>query len=77
MKKRPTSAYIHIPFCTQICYYCDFSKVFIKNQPVDEYLAALPDFITLFFHDPVQSLDRIGFFKYFFIFYLCCMLLYV
>lgn len=23
-----------IPFCTQICYYCDFSKVFIKNQPV-------------------------------------------
>ncbi|MDW8741457.1 hypothetical protein Q7W24_11535, partial [Streptococcus suis] len=33
-----------------------------------------PDFITLFFHDPVQSLDRIGFFKYFFIFYLCCML---
>lgn len=41
MQKRPTSAYIHIPFCTQICYYCDFSKVFIKNQPVDEYLAAL------------------------------------
>jgi oxygen-independent coproporphyrinogen-3 oxidase len=41
MKNRPTSAYIHIPFCTQICYYCDFSKVFIKNQPVDEYLEAL------------------------------------
>ncbi|MGC4387905.1 radical SAM protein, partial [Streptococcus suis] len=31
----------HIPFCTQICYYCDFSKVFIKNQPVDDYLRAL------------------------------------
>lgn len=41
MQKRPTSAYIHIPFCTQICYYCDFSKVFIKNQPVDDYLATL------------------------------------
>lgn len=41
MFKKPTSAYVHIPFCTQICYYCDFSKVFIKNQPVDEYLAAL------------------------------------
>ncbi|MGT2741846.1 radical SAM family heme chaperone HemW [Streptococcus plurextorum] len=38
---KPTSAYIHIPFCTQICYYCDFSKVFIKNQPVDDYLRAL------------------------------------
>ncbi|XCY65755.1 radical SAM family heme chaperone HemW [Streptococcus iniae] len=41
MLKKPSSAYIHIPFCTQICYYCDFSKVFIKNQPVDAYLQAL------------------------------------
>ena len=41
MQKKPTSAYVHIPFCTQICYYCDFSKVFIKNQPVDSYLKHL------------------------------------
>lgn len=41
MLTKPTSAYVHIPFCTQICYYCDFSKVFIKNQPVDAYLQAL------------------------------------
>ncbi|HEO7421178.1 TPA: oxygen-independent coproporphyrinogen III oxidase [Streptococcus agalactiae] len=41
MLKKPTSAYVHIPFCTQICYYCDFSKVFIKNQPVDAYFQAL------------------------------------
>lgn len=41
MLKKPSSAYVHIPFCTQICYYCDFSKVFIKNQPVDDYLQAL------------------------------------
>lgn len=41
MLTKSTSAYVHIPFCTQICYYCDFSKVFIKNQPVDEYLQAL------------------------------------
>ncbi|HGI3539011.1 TPA: radical SAM family heme chaperone HemW [Streptococcus agalactiae] len=41
MLKKPTSACVHIPFCTQICYYCDFSKVFIKNQPVDAYLQAL------------------------------------
>nr|WP_193437424.1 radical SAM family heme chaperone HemW [Sporolactobacillus pectinivorans] len=34
-------AYIHIPFCDHICYYCDFNKVFIKNQPVDGYLNAL------------------------------------
>ena len=41
MQTKPTSAYVHIPFCTQICYYCDFSKVFIKNQPVDSYLEYL------------------------------------
>ena len=41
MQAKPSSAYVHIPFCTQICYYCDFSKVFIKNQPVDAYLGHL------------------------------------
>ena len=41
MQAKPSSAYVHIPFCTQICYYCDFSKVFIKNQPVGAYLEHL------------------------------------
>ncbi|MGO2891142.1 MAG: radical SAM family heme chaperone HemW [Enterococcus devriesei] len=36
-----TSAYIHIPFCEHICYYCDFNKVFIEGQPVDDYIEAL------------------------------------
>ncbi|MGG5343788.1 radical SAM family heme chaperone HemW [Enterococcus sp. AZ192] len=35
------SAYIHIPFCEHICYYCDFNKVFLEGQPVDEYIQAL------------------------------------
>lgn len=35
------SIYIHIPFCNHICYYCDFNKVFIENQPVDDYVSAL------------------------------------
>lgn len=35
------AAYIHIPFCVHICHYCDFNKVFIKGQPVDDYLKAL------------------------------------
>ncbi len=33
--------YIHIPFCHQICHYCDFNKVFFENQPVDEYIEAI------------------------------------
>jgi putative oxygen-independent coproporphyrinogen III oxidase len=32
------SAYIHIPFCEHICHYCDFNKVFLQGQPVDQYL---------------------------------------
>ncbi|KHF41915.1 radical SAM family heme chaperone HemW [Halalkalibacter okhensis] len=36
-----TAAYVHIPFCEHICHYCDFNKVFLKNQPVDEYIEAL------------------------------------
>ncbi|QQZ10811.1 radical SAM family heme chaperone HemW [Heyndrickxia vini] len=35
------SAYIHIPFCEHICYYCDFNKVFLKGQPVDDYVDML------------------------------------
>ena len=35
------SAYIHIPFCEHICYYCDFNKVFLEGQPVDEYIQSL------------------------------------
>lgn len=56
MIKRPTSAYVHIPFCTQICYYCDFSKVFIKNQPVDEYLAALMEEVRFYDLPPLKTL---------------------
>ncbi|MEI5995397.1 radical SAM family heme chaperone HemW [Candidatus Enterococcus mansonii] len=36
-----TSAYIHIPFCEHICFYCDFNKVFLEGQPVDEYIQSL------------------------------------
>ncbi|SFE28652.1 radical SAM family heme chaperone HemW [Alteribacillus iranensis] len=35
------AVYVHIPFCTHICYYCDFNKFFIKDQPVDEYIDML------------------------------------
>jgi oxygen-independent coproporphyrinogen-3 oxidase len=35
------AAYLHIPFCEHICHYCDFNKVFLKGQPVDEYIQAL------------------------------------
>ncbi|MFD1018815.1 radical SAM family heme chaperone HemW [Thalassobacillus hwangdonensis] len=35
------SAYIHIPFCQQICHYCDFTKFFYHEGMADDYLNAL------------------------------------
>lgn len=37
----PKAVYIHIPFCTNKCHYCDFNSVVLKGQPVEEYLQAL------------------------------------
>lgn len=39
--KTPEALYIHIPFCTNKCHYCDFTSYILKGQPVDEYLDAL------------------------------------
>lgn len=39
--------YIHIPFCHQICHYCDFNKVFFENQPVDEYIETIDKELNL------------------------------
>ncbi|MET3699301.1 anaerobic coproporphyrinogen III oxidase [Bacillus oleivorans] len=50
------SAYIHIPFCHQICHYCDFNKFFIQNQPVEDYVASLSREIDLTLENyPVQQ----------------------
>lgn len=35
------AVYLHIPFCVQICNYCDFNKIFIHQQPVDEYILSM------------------------------------
>lgn len=39
--EKPISAYVHIPFCSHICYYCDFAKVMLEGQPVDDYIDEL------------------------------------
>lgn len=35
------SCYIHIPFCSNICSYCDFCKFYYQEALVDRYLDAL------------------------------------
>ncbi|TWT08266.1 oxygen-independent coproporphyrinogen III oxidase [Planococcus sp. CPCC 101016] len=39
--------YIHIPFCHQICFYCDFNKVYFKDQPVDAYIDSVGQELAL------------------------------
>ena len=38
MKK---GVYIHIPFCNNICNYCDFCKMYYNKKWLDDYLNAL------------------------------------
>lgn len=33
--------YVHIPFCSDICSYCDFVKVFYREEIADRYLEVL------------------------------------
>lgn len=35
------SVYIHIPFCSNICSYCDFSKMYYNKNYVEKYLNKL------------------------------------
>ena len=40
------SIYLHIPFCTHICSYCDFPKVLKNKKWIKEYLKELRKEIT-------------------------------
>jgi putative oxygen-independent coproporphyrinogen III oxidase len=54
------AAYLHIPFCEHICHYCDFNKVFLKGQPVDQYLEALEQEMILTLQKyPTNGLETI------------------
>jgi oxygen-independent coproporphyrinogen-3 oxidase len=41
LEEIPRAVYIHIPFCTNKCHYCDFNSYVLKGQPVMDYLQAL------------------------------------
>ena len=35
------SVYIHIPFCNNICSYCDFTKIYYNKKYINKYLDTL------------------------------------
>ena len=54
------SAYIHIPFCTTICTYCDFCKQFYNEVNVSKYLIHLREEITDRYNDEILNTLYIG-----------------
>lgn len=56
----PKAIYIHIPFCTNKCHYCDFTAYVVNGQPVDDYLAALEREMELTVHQvPPEEIHSI------------------
>ena len=41
--------YIHIPFCKNICSYCDFCKMFYNEKFASTYLDALAKEVNEFY----------------------------
>lgn len=41
MNKKEVGVYIHIPFCKQKCYYCDFVSFANKEELIERYINAL------------------------------------
>jgi len=41
INKKEVGLYIHLPFCKQKCYYCDFTSYACGNEQIAEYIEAL------------------------------------
>ena len=51
------SMYIHIPFCNKICTYCDFCKMYPKEELIQNYLESLRNEIdTYYINDTIKTL---------------------
>ena len=54
------SVYIHIPFCKNICSYCDFSKIYYNEKYIDKYLNALEKEIKKRYSNEIINTIYIG-----------------
>ena len=52
--------YIHIPFCKEICTYCDFCKLYYNKKWVIAYLNALEQEITSTYQNDILDTIYIG-----------------
>lgn len=54
------SVYIHIPFCDNICSYCDFNKFYHNDNLINKYLYSLENEIKTFYKDEIIDTIYIG-----------------
>ncbi len=54
------SVYIHIPFCSDICSYCDFCKMFYSSNIVKKYLEELKNEVIKNYKNEVIETIYIG-----------------
>lgn len=54
------NVYVHIPFCFNICSYCDFSKVYYNEEIADNYLISLEKEIAIRYKNEVVDTIYIG-----------------
>ena len=52
--------YIHIPFCSKICSYCDFCKMLNYDKFIDTYLDALEEEIKTIYKGDILDTIYIG-----------------
>lgn len=60
MTHRPFSLYVHVPFCSQKCPYCDFNTYAVARVPDEEYTEALLRELESWACDPRFSGRSIG-----------------
>ncbi len=53
--KKYDAVYIHVPFCTHICDYCDFCKVIYNREFVRDYLISLAHEMSLYPREKCSS----------------------
>ena len=54
------SVYIHIPFCSNICSYCDFCKMYYNKNWVSKYLDRLDEEVDTYYKCDIVNTIYIG-----------------
>ena len=58
--KKVNSVYIHIPFCQNICSYCDFCKMYYNKDLVTDYFKALKKEVQSLYKNDIIKTIYIG-----------------